>query len=227
METSYNGWPASERPADLGIVPLVVAGESFAPGVRRGDVHTVLGYVAAQMHARVEPIVRSDWHAADDWGWNYRTNRNANNLSCHASGTAIDYNATRHPNGKSGTFTLAQVREIRRILSEVGGVVRWGGDFSGTKDEMHFEISKPATDVAKVATRLRTPAPTPTPGDDFMAALTDQQQRDMHARIMGGIPGEAARVDARVLDDADGGFLVSLLTDIQRRLTAIETKVAP
>lgn len=156
MPTSYNGWSASPRPSDFGgISPLVVAGEPFSPGVRNGDVHRVLAYVAEQMHRRVEPVVRSDWHQADDWGYNYRANRNnPASLSCHSSGTAIDYNATRHPNGRAGTFSAAQVAEIRRILAEVGNVVRWGGDFSGTKDEMHFEIRGTASQVAAVAARL-------------------------------------------------------------------------
>lgn len=156
METSYNGWTASANPADFGgLTKLIVAGEEFAPGVRAGDVHTVLEYVFQQMHARVEPVIAKGWHEADDWGFSYRTNRNANNLSCHASGTAGDYNATRHPNNKSGTFTPGQVVEIRKILAEVDNVVAWGGDFTGTKDEMHFEISGTVVAVKRVAERLR------------------------------------------------------------------------
>jgi hypothetical protein len=79
-------------------------------------------------------------------------------LSCHASGTAIDYNAPRHPNGQSGTYKPAQVTEIRKILAEVGGVVKWGGDFHGTKDEMHFEIHGNAADVKAAAARLHSHA---------------------------------------------------------------------
>jgi hypothetical protein len=157
MERSYNGWTASPNPKDFGgISPLVVAGESFAPGVRNGDVWTVLHYVAEQMHVRVEPITQADWHQADDWGFAYRVNRNANNLSCHASGTAIDYNATRHPNGRRGTFSLAQVAEISKILSEVDNVVRWGGGFTGVPDEMHFEICKDEAAVKATAERLES-----------------------------------------------------------------------
>lgn len=156
METSYNGWTASKNPADFGgISPLVVAGEQFAPGVRNGDVWFVLQYVAEQFHARVEPLYFKGWHDADDWGFNYRTNRNANNLSCHSSGTAIDCNATRHPNGKRGTFTASQVTEIRKILAEVDNVVFWGGDYTGTPDEMHFEISKAPAAVKAVADRIK------------------------------------------------------------------------
>ncbi|MBP2323317.1 hypothetical protein JOF56_003702 [Kibdelosporangium banguiense] len=164
MPKSYNGWSASPNPADFGgLARLEVAGETFAPGVRAGDVHAVFQYLAEQLHRRVEPIVRPDWHQADDWGYSYRKNVNANNLSCHASGTAIDYNATRHPNGKRGTFSAGQVAEIRRILGELEGVVCWGGDFTGTADEMHFEIIKGAGDIARVAAKVRGGAPAPVP----------------------------------------------------------------
>jgi hypothetical protein len=156
MLTSYNGWPASPDPSAIGIVDLVVHGAGFPGGVKRGDVHTVLGYVAAQVHERVEAL-----HAGWCWGYNYRQNRNADNLSCHASGTAIDINAPEHPNGKAGTFSAAQVRTIHAILAEVDHVVRWGGDYTTTKDEMHFEINASPSAVAMVAQRLARPAGVP------------------------------------------------------------------
>jgi hypothetical protein len=168
MTTSYNGWPASTDPHAIGIVHLDLPGHpnAFPPGVKQGDVLTVLRYVALRLHTTVEAM------GEGCWGYNYRQNRNANNLSCHASGTAIDYNAPRHPNGKSGTFTAAQVRQIRKILAEVG-VVKWGGDFSSTKDEMHFEVHGDAAQVKAAAVRLRAatpapkPAPTPVEDDDM------------------------------------------------------------
>lgn len=160
MFTSYNGWTASANPADFGgIEPLVIAGESFAPGVRKGDVHTVLSYVLTQFHNRVEHLVEPTWHQADDWGFAFRQNRNANNISCHGSATAADANATRHPNGVRGTFTKAQVAEIHRILSEVDNLVRWGGDFTGTPDEMHFEIIGTPAQIAALARKLSGGAP--------------------------------------------------------------------
>lgn len=156
MQTSYNGWTASPNPADFGgLTKLVVAGEEFAPGVRSGDVFTVFQWLANELHRRVEPIWAPGWHDADDWGYNFRPNRNAANLSCHGSGTAIDYNATRHPNGKRGTFASAQVTEIRRILNEARGVVQWGGNFGGTPDEMHFEIAGNWNQVRDFANWIR------------------------------------------------------------------------
>lgn len=142
METSYNGWTASPRAADFGgITPLIYKGESFAPGVRSGDVHTVFSWLVLDLDAHVEPVYAPGFHAADDWGYSYRQNRNANNLSCHASGTAIDYNATRHPNGKRNTFSPQQIATIRNLLKvNYRSLIRWGGDFTGTPDEMHFEV---------------------------------------------------------------------------------------
>lgn len=156
---SYNGWTASPDPAAIGIVPIGFPGRPNVcpPGVKSGDVATVLRYVAEQFHKRVEPL------GEGCWGYAYRQNRNANNLSCHSSGTAIDLNAPRHPNGKAGTFTKAQVATIRRILTEVDGAVRWGGDFTGTPDEMHFEIVANAAALRTVARKLTTPASPPIP----------------------------------------------------------------
>jgi hypothetical protein len=182
VTTSYNGWPASTDPAAIGITHLDLPGHpnAFPPGVKSGDVATILGYVAAQLHARVEPM------GDGCWGYSYRKNRNADNLSCHASGTAIDYNAPRHPNGKSGTFTAAQVAEIRKILSECGGIVKWGGDFHGTKDEMHFEIHGNTADVKGIAVRLRTAhASKPTPKPASKAAPTATEETRMIVRFAG------------------------------------------
>ena len=165
MPTTDNGWPASPT---LRIRPLVVAGEPFTPGVLDDDaVYTVLRYVAEQLHARVEPIVRSDWHQADDWGFYYKPNaNNPSQLSRHSGGIAFDYNATRHPNGvpTSRTFTPAQIAEVHKILDEVENVVRWGGDYNGTPDAMHFEIDAGPIAVAAVAAKLNSPTE-----EDYMA----------------------------------------------------------
>lgn len=167
MTTSYNGWSASPN---LKIKPLVVAGESFSPGVRdHNGVYTVLKYVAEQVHARVEPVVQSSWHQADDWGFSYRANaNNPNSLSNHSSGTAIDYNATRHPNGVavSRNFTSAQVAEIHKILKEVNNTVRWGGDYNSTVDAMHFEINASEAAVNAAALKVSKPTEWPDYADD-------------------------------------------------------------
>lgn len=169
MFTSYNGWPASKVPSELGITPLVVAGESFAPGVRGGDVHTVFTLFWNDYHQTVEPLIYPGWHAADEWGYNYRVNRNANNLSCHASGTATDGNATKHPNGvaASKTFQQWQIDRIRHLCKvNFRGLLRWGGDFTGTPDAMHIEVIGTPGQLRQFVAELHALAagnPTPAP----------------------------------------------------------------
>ncbi len=151
--TSYNGWPASPS---LRVVPFVIHGEAFPVGVAPDPIYTVLKYVVEQYHTRVEPIVRADWHQADDWGYYYRLSTgSAYYLSCHASGTAVDVNATRHPYGIPAyrTFTPEQIREVHKILDEVR-VAEWGGDWN-LADGMHFEISGSYAEVAAAAQRIR------------------------------------------------------------------------
>jgi hypothetical protein len=159
MANSYNGWPASPDPKAIGVAKFGDAqGFPFPGGVKSGDVFAVLGYVATQLHNRVEPCV-GGWC----WGYTYRDNvNNPGQLSCHASATAIDWCAPDHPNGSSGTFTSAQVGVIYQILDEVQGAVNWLEGY----DEMHFEICVSASDLARVAATLPDAGPVPEPGPD-------------------------------------------------------------
>jgi hypothetical protein len=151
---SQNGWPASPN---LKRRSLTVGGVSVVGGiVDNPDVATVLGYVAEQFHTRVERLVNPGC-----WGFYFRANRNdPSSLSNHSSGTAIDLNAPKHPNGvpTGRTFSAKQVAEVHKILAEVDHVVRWGGDYTRTVDSMHFEIIGSAGSVARVAAKLRAPA---------------------------------------------------------------------
>jgi hypothetical protein len=157
--TSYNGWPASDDRSAIGVVPS----EMFPGGVKSGDVATVLGYVMRQLDARVEPIVNG-------WCWGYTYKQNVNNpsqLSCHASGTAGDFNAPDHPNGSSDTFTDEQVGVIYQILDEVQGGVSWLQGY----DEMHFEICVDAGTLAGIAAGLPAGGGGPPPGPDTLPPL--------------------------------------------------------
>lgn len=150
MSTSENGWPASEDRNAIGVGPLEVNGIPFPGGVRSGDVEQVLGYVAREFHERVEPL-----DTEGCWGYNYRPISGSSSMSNHSSGTACDFNAPKHPQGKRGTFAADQEKAIRAILDECGGVVRWGGDWDNV-DEMHFEIYADKDEVARVAGELKS-----------------------------------------------------------------------
>lgn len=160
MTTSYNGWPASTSPTAIGIDPgFTVAGHKFPGGVKKGDVETVFRFFLGNYHLRVESL---GLDSPDEWGYVYRLNRNANNLSCHSSGTAVDVNAQRHPNGSRNTLSVLQVTQLRKIQGWISKVLRWGGDFSTTKDEMHHEVCVNAATLHVVAARLARPRFTKT-----------------------------------------------------------------
>ena len=145
MATSQNGYRANDRSL---IASYKVPGGKIS--MRKGDVATVLSYVANRFHSEVEPL---KWPG--NWGYAERKIRGGSSLSNHASGTAIDLNAPAHYLGARGTFSAGQVRAIRRILNDCGGVIRWGGDYRGRKDEMHFEINAGTAAVARVAKAIR------------------------------------------------------------------------
>jgi hypothetical protein len=188
MAESYNGWPASDDKASIG----VVSSEWFPGGAKAGDVLIVLSYVARQLNARVEPIV-AGWC----WGYTYKANTsNPSQLSCHASGTAIDWNAPDHGYGASGTFTDAQVGQIYAILDEVQGAVGWLQGY----DEMHFEIQVGAADLAQVAALLGDAAPPPV--EDDLPYSEDDLTRIMTAAVQQVVTSEdyLSKVAAKVLD---------------------------
>lgn len=178
MANSQNGWPVDRTGAQQD--RSAVAGVTFPNGVRRGDVATVLHYVAYRFHREVEPL-----HAGWCWGWYVKNIEGSSAISNHASGTAIDLNAPSHPIGRRGTFSAAKVRAIRRILADCDGVVRWGGDYTGRADEMHFEIIKGAAAVAALARKIRAEEnPVTQPAPPTAAQVADA----VWAKIM-QIPG--------------------------------------
>lgn len=153
MPTSYNGWTVIHSDQTVKWVIPLKKGEYRHLVLRDGHVGFVLACFAAWFHRKVEKINEGQW---DEWGYAYRAVRGqTSGYSCHASGTAIDLNATQHPLGKRGTFKHKwQSAKIRFKLKRWAGVIRWGGDYQNRADEMHFEIIKGAYDVARLAKRL-------------------------------------------------------------------------
>lgn len=190
MASSYNGWPASPDPNAIGINKnFQVLGAKFPGGMKSGDVSALFNYLIYNLHHRVEPMMSGGGLSIGYgcWGYSYRANvNNPSTLSCHASGTAIDYNAPKHPNGTrttasgGGGWTGAQYNTIQTILRECSGAIRW---LSGN-DPMHFEIYGSTTQVANAVKKLGTtprpdpipiPEPTPTPKPPIPTVVTFTQ----------------------------------------------------
>jgi hypothetical protein len=131
-----------------------VPGSKVKLRLRTGDAATVLLDVASWFDRSIEDIDASQ----DDWGWSVRKIEGSTSWSNHASGTAIDLNAQRHPMGVAATGNLskAQIDAIHaRLQNRYKGVLRWGGDYKGRPDAMHFEINKGAAAVKDVADTIR------------------------------------------------------------------------
>jgi hypothetical protein len=143
---SQNGWTANRR--DL-CSWFRVPGTNVKLLLRTEYAGPLLVLVAQIVNARVEPI-------RDPGCWSYAerlVRGSSSSVSNHASGTAIDLNAPRHPLGRRGTFTPAQRAEIKAIERACGGAVRWGGSYQGRADEMHWEIN--TTDIAMLLEATR------------------------------------------------------------------------
>ena len=136
MLTSYNNYPASKDPKEIGIKAYQIEGTALKLRCAE-SVGPLLAAFASEFHTLIEPL---DTGALDDWGYCFRNIRGSSDkLSNHSSGTAVDLNAVDHPLGKSGTFPNEKVPMIRALAKKYGMI--WGGDFRSRPDEMHFEIA--------------------------------------------------------------------------------------
>lgn len=155
--TSQNGWPALARtsvllhtwtiPCNTGTIRLTL---------RNGSAGFLLAHFILWYGESVEKLAGK---IQDDWGYAYRPIRGTTtgDITNHASGTAADLNATRHPLGTMTLSTWQKVR-IRIRLRLYSGCIRAGLDYHVRKDEMHYEIVKPLGACERAARRLSSSA---------------------------------------------------------------------
>lgn len=151
IATSQNGWSANDRSV---IASYTIPGTNGKVTLRKGDISVILLDLAGWFNANVETLV---WPGI--WGYTEKTitGGSGKTLSNHASGTAVDLNAPKHPQGTNPTsnFSNEQIAKIRERV-KLYGSVRWGGDYlSAKKDGMHFEWIGNANDAALVADEIR------------------------------------------------------------------------
>lgn len=152
MATSQNGWPALAADSAK-LYTWTVPGGGRKLRLRNGSAGFLLIHLALWFDQKVEDV---DGGILDDWGYAYRPVRGYEaGLSNHASGTAMDLNATRHVLGADDTFSDAdEALILRRVNGFFGDLIRWGGEYRGRKDEMHWEIDAPLAACEKRARAL-------------------------------------------------------------------------
>lgn len=157
MTYSYNGWSASPSPSAIGIRTFTVPGTRRTVPLR-DSAGAVLVYMAGWWDDNIEDIEQG---IMDEWGYAYRYTRGARSLSCHASGTAMDINATHYPRG-TARMTLVKKTKVRYLVRKVNNaagkrLVNWGGEWSGSScDQMHIELAAGtnAMDVRRAMIKL-------------------------------------------------------------------------
>lgn len=151
MSTSQNGWQALQSNSSL-LHKWVIPGANRYFVLRQGAAGFLLCHLILWYH---ETIHRLDEKGSvwDEWAYAFRDVRGADDLSNHASGTAVDLNATRYPLGTTNMLSWRKVK-IRARMAFYGFCIRWGGSYEGRKDEMHFEINRSLSFCEKVARRL-------------------------------------------------------------------------
>lgn len=141
----------------------------------------------------------------DDTGcYNCRLTTGGKLASLHSFGIAVDINWRTNPYARSLTTDMPakMVEEILAITNKDGvRAFRWGGNFSGSKDAMHFELVLSPEQVARGPKVAAPPAAPPGP--------------EVPARNWFGMgdKGDSVRVWQRQLNDTqraalrvDGGF---------------------
>lgn len=157
MSTSQNRWPALDDTSRLLYTWTIPSGKNDGPPrklrLRNGSAGFLLIHLALWFDHAIEDV---EGGILDDWGYAYRPVRGySSTLSNHSSGTAMDLNATQHVLGRDDTFTNTEEARIRRRVNGFfDDTIRWGGEYVGRKDEMHFEIDAPLPACEKVARRL-------------------------------------------------------------------------
>ena len=146
---SYNGWPASKDQAEIGVKSYLVPGTVIKLRCAERVAPLLVGF-AQDFNNLIEAI---DAGPLDDWSYAFRKVRGSDSVvSNHSSGTALDLNSLTHPLGKVNTFNAAKVPMLNALCVKYG--IKWGGNYKGRKDEMHFEINLNAVKVAALIKKL-------------------------------------------------------------------------
>jgi hypothetical protein len=149
---SQNGWPVVAKSAcDQG--PF--AGVRFPNGILAGDVAVIARWQLERYEATVEPLV-----AGECWGWYDKVIEGSSTISNHAAACAWDINARKYPMGqpRARLMPAAKITACHAIIATAGGVLRWGGDYTGRPDVMHWEVVGTPAEAHAFANTLRKAA---------------------------------------------------------------------
>lgn len=106
------------------------------------------------------------------WGANCRAIRGSNSPSVHSWGLALDFNSLTNWLGREDGGDIPSW--MVTLWNEYG--FRWGGNYSGREDPMHFEFMGTPADVVRLAEKARNEGL----GEDRM---TDQEKKQLEQAL--------------------------------------------
>lgn len=148
------------------IVSLNVDGIHFPAGIHR-DLHELVTLLVRETRRRGYVFGVPGNPSYGNWGYANRPISGTKTPSNHSQGTSIDINAPRNP--YSYTFKTDMPSWMPALWKRYG--FRWGGDYSGKKDTMHYEFMGTVADAHLLAAAARaefsgqTPIPPTYPPD--------------------------------------------------------------
>lgn len=152
------------------------SGRSAQVALNGGGVVTVHPAIVDAVRALNDVLVRHSYRtrAADTGAYVCRDKTGQPGVkSQHARKIALDINWTTNPYGRvlHTDMPRAMVDDILAIRTNNGKQVwTWGGDWSGNKDAMHYQIACSPADLA-TGIRGRAPGPTTDHPSDLQLAL--------------------------------------------------------
>ena len=132
------GWPVS-RLADQ--VPF-----KFITGRVHKDIHDLM-YLLCEETERRGYRIRPEW----SWGYSSRPIGNTTRPSFHSWGLAIDINAPVNP--MKNPLTTDMPSWMPEMWESYG--FRWGGNYRGTPDAMHYEFMGTPADAREMTKKAR------------------------------------------------------------------------
>lgn len=145
---------------------------------------------------------------ADDWGYANRDVRGAPGVkSNHSWGLAVDLNATTNPMTNDGLLHTDLPPNVSQLAAKYG--FRWGGDYSGRKDPMHFEFMGTPEDASRRVSQLSF-----TQNTEGENELTPAEMQDLKNHITGGL--DSVRDQLKVYVDEKVKSLDSQLKMLRR-----------
>jgi hypothetical protein len=228
VATCQNGWPVLTS-AQCAVYTI---GDSVQVRLAPGAPGELLADFARWFDKNIRDL---DPGILDDWGWADRNVRgSATDVSNHAGGYAVDLNATKWALGSAASIylTQAEIDKIHVKLRDYGGVIRWGGDYDGRTDPMHFEIIGTRAQVDAVWQGIHggtiKPAAAQSGRPTIKLGATGAAVKALQARLATGYPAYRHTLGNLIADGVFGKTTTAWVREFQRRAgLAVDGIVGP